>query len=182
MADEFDPDQFLADAGIDDNGSDLVKNLRKLVKQLGKERDEARAQIAEFQTQQKQTQVKQTWDSLGVPEAIRGFYKGDDDAEAIKSWWEASKGFFNIPDPEGDKSGGTPPAPPADPEQQNGLQQVAQAASLGQDQPASLTQDAIMQAAQQVKNTSASKNPDALAQFLTQLGVPGGGITPPRVG
>lgn len=189
MADTFDANEFLSSIGVDPDGSDAdtsaVKMLRKTVKELGAKLSAANDKIAQYETEKTQGVIKATWDELNVPQPIRDMYHGEKTPEAIKSWWEASKSFFNL-EAAGDggdaSSRGGQPAGGSEPGAATDLAAVQQAASLGHDRPENLSADAIGAEAAKVKGTSASKNPNALAEFLTKMGVPGGGITPPRVG
>lgn len=67
----------------------LLKQAHAQLKAVTKERDELNAFKASLS-------VKATWDELKVPDAIRKLYNGDTSTEAIKAWWEDSKGLFNI--------------------------------------------------------------------------------------
>lgn len=189
MADTFDANEFLSSIGVDPDGSDAdtsaVKMLRKTVKELGAKLSAANDKIAAFEKEKTDGLISKTWEDLKVPEPIRKMYHGEKTPEAIKSWWQESKSFFNL-EAAGDagdtSSQGGQPAGGGEPGVANELAQVQQAASLGHDRPENLSADAISAEAAKVKGTSASASPNALAEFLTKLGVPGGGITPPRVG
>jgi hypothetical protein len=177
MADEFDEAEFLSSAGIDpEQDSPTMKLLRRQLKELGKERKALADKLAAIETEKAKAALEDTWKTLGVPEPVRGFYKGEDNADAIKSWWESSKQFFNVP------ADGEPPAQAAEPQGQQELQQVAQATALGSDVPGSLTADALQQLAKEASKLSANNNPDKLDEFFAKIGLPKGGYTVPQKG
>lgn len=81
-------------AQVDDNTQPGV--LRQKLEQalaVLKQKDQ---EIAALKTAETQRTVESTWNELKVPDAIRKLYNGDTSADAIKAWWEDSKGLFNI--------------------------------------------------------------------------------------
>lgn len=178
MADEFDANEFLSDVGIEDNGSDLVKKLRKAVERLGKEKQAVVDELAAFKGAQAKAALEDTWSELKVPEPLRGFYKGDETPEAIKAWWDSSKGFFNLPAEDGQETA----AATQETQQHAELQDVAKAATLGSDPAGNLSETALKQFAAEASKLSAHRDADKLAEALTKLGIPRGGITVPQQG
>lgn len=86
-------------------------------------------EITTLKTAETQRTVESTWSELKVPDAIRKLYNGDTSADAIKAWWEDSKGLFNIQVAEEQ-----PAAPELTPEQQAqhaAAQQVQDASAMG---------------------------------------------------
>lgn len=86
-------------------------------------------ELAELKTVEAQRSVKATWDELKVPDVIRKLYNGDTSADAIKAWWEDSKGLFNI-----EQAAEQPSRPEPTPEQvaqQKAAQQFQEASGLG---------------------------------------------------
>lgn len=158
--------EFLAnvDEAFNDDSSELVKKLRKTLKGVLTEKAELAAKVSEFETKEVEQKLGSVWDKLKVPPAIRDFYKGDKDPEAITQWWEASKGFFNVPASEGDKPSDKSGSE-ADPE----LAGFSDAANLGSDTDPSGDQ-AWKAKAKELKNTSANANPKALDEFLASSG------------
>lgn len=100
----------------------LLKQAHAQLKQVTKERDDLNAFKA-------QISVNSTWDELKVPDRIRKLYNGDTSADAIKAWWEDSKGLFNVEVAEAAAAERQPT--PEELEQQQAAQQFQDASSLG---------------------------------------------------
>lgn len=178
MADEFDANEFLSDAGIDpSDDTPVVKLLRKKVTELGKALKAKETEIATFHAEQAKAALADTWKDLGVPEALRGFYTGEQNADAIKTWWESSKSFFNLPAGDGQDTAAT-----QETQQHTELQDVAKATALGSDPAGNLSEAALKQIAAEASKLSANNNPEKLAEFYAKLGIPKGVINVPHAG
>lgn len=88
---------------VDDNTQ--PGKLRQLLAQAHARLQEKDKEIERLTTEKVESSVKSTWDELKVPDFVRGLYNGDKTPDAIKAWWENSKGFFNIPDGDGTDAG-----------------------------------------------------------------------------
>lgn len=86
-------------------------------------------ELADLRTAESQRSVKQTWDELAVPDAIRKLYKGEETAEAIASWWNDSKALFNVQAAEEQPQALQPTE--AELAQQQAAQQFQEASGLG---------------------------------------------------
>lgn len=89
MSDEFVLDDETANSN---NGGTLRQKLEQAIAALNTLKTENES----LKTEKAERVVKATWDELNVPAPIRSFYQGDKSPEAMKQWWEASRGFFNI--------------------------------------------------------------------------------------
>jgi hypothetical protein len=113
--------------------------------------------------------VKATWDELQVPSPIRSFYQGDKSPDAMKQWWEASKGFFNI------QAADEQPKPqeltPEQAVEQAAAQAFQQASGLGTD---ALTggYDAAMAKAKDARGKTGADREAALKAFYAAGQVP----------
>lgn len=174
--DEFDADEFLSELGVEENGSNthVVKLLRKQLDSLGKQLKEAKTTIQSFETEKVKASLEGTWKDLGVPEMLREDYHGEQNADAVKAWWEARKQFYNVTE-----QASTEVTQQAAQQAQD-LQSVTQAGSLGQDQAGNLSLDAFKQKAAELARTSPSKNPHALEDLLNSFGMKSG-LDVPRV-
>lgn len=81
---------------VDDDTTQDPGKLRQLLKQAHATLKAKDKELEDLRSAESQRTVKSTWDELKVPDVIRGFYNGDKTPDAMKQWWEASKGFFNI--------------------------------------------------------------------------------------
>lgn len=170
MADDFDADEFLSELGVEENESNshVVKVLRKQLQSLGKQLKDAKTTIESFETEKVKTALASTWTDLGVPEVLREDYHGEQTADAVKAWWEARKGFYNIPAEQ------TTEQTQQASQQTQDLQAVAQAGNLGRDQPGNTSLDAFKQKAAELARSSPSKNPHALNDLLNEFGLKAG--------
>lgn len=176
MADvDFDADEFLSEIGVEetDSNSHVVKLLRKQLKEMGKQLKEANTSIQSFEAEKVKASLASTWTELGVPEVLREDYRGEQNPDAVKAWWEARKGFYNI-------TAETTQTTQEDAQQTQDLQAVTQAGQLGQDQSGNLGLDAFKSKAAEVIRTSPSRNPHALADLFAQFGMKSG-VDVPRV-
>lgn len=89
MSDEFVLDDETAKSN---DGGTLRQKLEQAIAALNALKQENES----LKSEKVERVVKATWDELKVPAPIRSFYQGDQSPEAMKQWWEASKGFFNI--------------------------------------------------------------------------------------
>lgn len=136
----------------DDNaGQPSGGGLRAKLEQTLAELAATKKAFEELQSKETERAVKATWDELQVPAPIREFYKGDQTPEAMKQWWENSKGFFNVQAVEEQ-----PEEQQATPEQlaaQAAAEAFQDASSIGRDAPAGAVNaiDAKVQAAKKLK-------------------------------
>jgi hypothetical protein len=181
MTEQFDANEFLSEIGIEaeDGAQDTpaIKQLRKKIKELGKQHTAALTTIATYETEKTTAALSSVWKELAVPEVIQGFYTGEKTTEAIKAWWEASKTVFNVPPAV--NADGTPATPAAPPAVATDLAAVQAASSLGADLN-SVGLEAFQAKAKEVRTQSANRNPNALAELLSTVGIPAGGVTAPR--
>lgn len=170
MSDDFNPDEFLTDLGIDESDSSpAIKQLRAKLKSLSKDLKARNDQIAQFEAAQAKQAVTTVWDELGVPQPIRDFYRGEAQADDIKAWWETSKGFFNIQQSDAQSQ--------AEPEGRQELAAVQKAASLGHDQSnGTLNVDALRSSADELLKSRPSTNKNALADWLNANGFRTGAV------
>jgi len=180
MTEQFDANEFLSEIGIEaeDGATDTpaIKQLRKKIKELGKQHSAALTTIATYETEKTTAALSSVWKELAVPEAIQSFYHGDKTPEAIKAWWEASKTVFNVqPATNADGTPVVPVVPPATAD----LAAVQAASNLGTDLN-NVGLEAFQAKAKEVRTQSANRNPTALADLLATVGIPTGGITAPR--
>lgn len=175
MADEFDADEFLSEIGVEetDGNSRVVKLLRKQLTELGKQLKAANTQIQTFESEKERASLDGTWKDLGVPDVLREDYHGEQNADAVKAWWEARKQFYNVTEQ------ASTDVTQQTAEQQD-LQAVTQAGNLGQDQAGNLSMDAFKQKAAELARTRPSTNPHALEDLLNSFGMKSG-IDVPRV-
>jgi len=89
-----DTNEFVLDDtdGANQSGGTLRQKLEQAVALL----NQFKAENEALKSEKTNTVIKSAWDELQVPEFYRGLYNGDKTPDAIKTWWEASKGFFNI--------------------------------------------------------------------------------------
>jgi hypothetical protein len=152
---------------VDDNTQ--PSQLRQLLKQAHATIKQQAKQIEDFASEKAATVVKSTWDELQVPDAIRGFYNGDKTPDAMKQWWEASKGFFNIEAVE---------EQPAD-EQETDVQRATREAAESFQEATSLGSDALndsfdavtAKAKQAAKNLSGPELAAAKQEFYRATGL-----------
>lgn len=178
MADEFDADGFLSEIGVEetDTNTHVVKLLRKQLKEMSKQLKDAGAQIQTFESEKAKASLDGTWKELGVPEVLREDYRGEQNPDAVKTWWEARKGFYNIP-AEQQTTEGTQQQT----QQAQDLQAVTQAANLGQDQAGNLSLEAFKQKASELARSRPSKNPHALDDLLNSFGMKAGPMDFPNM-
>lgn len=153
----------------DPNGQPSGSGLRAKLEQALAENAQLKRAFEELQSKETERTVKATWDELQVPAPIREFYKGDQTPDAMKQWWESSKGFFNIQAVE---------EQPAE-QQLTPEQEAAQAAAQAFQEASSIGTDANIggvdalnakvQAAKGLKGTDLAA---AKAEIYKALGVP----------
>lgn len=169
MSDDFDPDEFLSDLGVEgDSQSPAIKQLRKKLTELGKAVKTLSTENQTLKSEQAVKAVTSVWDELNVPQPVRDFYRGEPKADDIKAWWETSKGFFNIQDAD---------VQPTEPDGKQDLEAVQKAASLGQDQGnGHLGVEALKTSATELVKSRPSTNPTALADWLNANGFRTGAV------
>lgn len=172
MSDDFDPNEFLSEAGPNDGGK-----LRQLLEQTLKQNKELSAKVEAFQTQAAERALTDTWSKLEVPAAIQKLYNGDKNPQAVEAWWNESKSLFNL---QGAETESQQLPTPEQTEQQNQLAAVTQASSIGHDVTFSGL-DALQRQRQELQGKSALKNPEALDAFIASLGGGPGHLTVPRL-
>jgi len=119
-------------ASVDENTQ--PGKLRQLLEQALATNKQLTEKISALETAEAQRSVQATWNELKVPDAIRKLYNGDTSADAIKQWWEDSKGLFNIQAVEEQ----APAVEQLTAEQQaaqQAAQQFQQASAIGTDSP-----------------------------------------------
>jgi hypothetical protein len=143
--------------------------LRQLLKQKAAENKQLLEKLAALESAEVQRSVKATWDELKVPDVIRKLYTGDTSTDAIKAWWNDSKGLFNIQAAEE-----TPAPPEPTPEelaQQEAAQRFQDASSLGTNAIQSGF-DAIKAQVEQAKGLRGTDYEAAKAKIYEQMGTP----------
>lgn len=130
------------------NGGTLRQKLEQALAAL-KAKDQ---ELEALRSKETERTVKATWDELQVPAPIREFYKGDQTPDAMKQWWEASKGFFNVQAVE-EKPAEQQELTPEQLAAQAAAEAFADASSIGRDAPAGAVNaiDAKVQAAKKLK-------------------------------
>jgi len=118
-------DEF--DTSVEDNTQPGV--LRQKLEQALAALKQKDKELADLRTAEAQRSVKSTWDELKVPDAIRKLYNGDTSPDAIKSWWEDSKGLFNVQAGEEQPTGQEPSQEEL--AQRNAAQLLQEASGLG---------------------------------------------------
>jgi len=103
--------------------------LRQLLAQAHATLKQKDKELADLNAFKASISVKATWDELKVPDRIRKLYNGDTSADAIKAWWEDSKGLFNVESAE--EQPAEQQLTPEQVEQQQAAQQFQDASSLG---------------------------------------------------
>lgn len=153
---------------VDDNEQEPGK-LRQLLKQAHATLKQKDKELLELLSEKAATVAKTTWDELKVPAPIRDFYKGEQTPDAMKQWWEASKGFFNI------EAGEEAPVTEQPSEQELAQQQAAQqfqdASSLGTNAIHSGF-DAIKAQVEQAKGLRGADYDAAKAKIYEAMGTP----------
>src|SRR4051794_32732376 len=87
-----DPNEFTSDQDGSSTGGTLRQKLEQALAQLST----LKAENETLKSKETERTTTTVWDELKVPAPIRGFYTGDKTPEAIKAWWDASRGFFNL--------------------------------------------------------------------------------------
>ncbi len=165
--DDFNIDEFVADPAKAESMSG--GNLRKILEKALREKAEADARIAALEADAASRQVTDTWEKLGVPEAIRKTYRGTQSAEEITSWWEESKGFYNL-----DAVNNTATETREQADAQQALSAVQQAGALGSS--ANTGYEAALSKATEIqtKIASGAASKADLAEFFKLAGIPRG--------
>ena len=81
---------------VDDDTQQDPGKLRQLLKQAHATLKQKDKELADLLGEKAESAARSTWDELKVPDFVRGLYNGDNTPDAMKQWWETSKGFFNI--------------------------------------------------------------------------------------
>lgn len=153
---------------VDDNEQEPSK-LRQTIKRFAAEKAELLKKLEALESAEVQRSVKSTWDELKVPEVIRKLYTGDTSTDAIKAWWEDSKGLFNIQTAEE-----TPAPPEPTPEElaeRQAAQQFQEASGLGTNAIHSGF-DAIKAQVEKAKVLTGADYDAAKAQIYEAMGTP----------
>lgn len=146
----------------DQSGSALRKfaeEQKTLVKQL-------QQQLAETQKQLASRAAAEVFTSLGINEKVRKFYTGDPTKEAIEAWWKENAEIFGV-DP---GVGQDPTLTDAQQEHQAAIDNVQQAAQIGQDRTGAMTRETMQGARTDL--LSQGRNISDLDAALAKMGVP----------
>lgn len=93
MSDDFDDDDL-----DNEGGSQLVKDLRKQLKQAKKDRDELAALADQFKAEQRKTAVSEALKARGARPELAKFYTGEEASpEAVTAWLTENADLFGIP-------------------------------------------------------------------------------------
>jgi hypothetical protein len=155
-----DPDLSVADNS--QSGSALRKfaeEQKTLVKQL-------QQQLAETQKQLASRAANDVFTKLGISEKVRKFYAGDPTEEAISQWWKENAEVFGV-DP---GVGQDPTLNDAQQQHQQAIDNVQQAAQIGQDRTGAMTPETMRSARTDL--LSQGKNVSDLDAALAKMGVP----------
>lgn len=151
--------------GANQSGGTLRQKLEQAVALL----NQLKTENEQLKSEKTQRTVNETWDTLSVPAPIREFYKGDQTPDAMKQWWEASKGFFNIQATE--EQGQAEELSPEQQANQDAARRYQEATSLGTD---AITGgfDAVTAKVQQAKGLRGAELAAAKAEIYKHLDVP----------
>lgn len=156
---------------VDDDTTQDPGKLRQLLKQAHATLKQKDKELQDLLTEKATTVVKSTWDELKVPDFYRGLYNGDKTPDAMKQWWEASKGFFNIE--AGEQS---PAGEVQETDEQRAHRESAEryqeATSLGTDALQDGFDAVTVKAKQAAKNLSGADLAAAKAEFYRSTGLP----------
>jgi len=93
MTDDFDDDDL-----DNEGGSQLVKDLRKQLKQAKKDRDDLAAIAEQFKAEQRKAAVSEALKARGARPELAKFYTGDEASpEAVTAWLTENAELFGIP-------------------------------------------------------------------------------------
>jgi ferritin-like metal-binding protein YciE len=146
----------------DQSGSALRKfaeDQKNLVKQL-------QQQLAETQKQLASRAAAEVFTTLGINEKVRKFYTGDPTKEAIEAWWKENAEVFGV-DP---GVGNDPTLNDAQQQHQQDIQNVQQAAQLGQDRSGAVSRETMAEARKGL--LSQGRDVTDLNAALAKMGVP----------
>jgi len=156
---------------VDDDTQQDPGKLRQLLKQAHAQLKQKDKELEDLRTAEAQRTVKSTWDELKVPDFVRGLYNGDKTPDAMKQWWETSKGFFNIEAVEE-----APAKQEQETEEQRAHREAAEryqeATSLGSDALAGGFDAAITKAQQAAKTLKGADLEAAKREFYQASGFP----------
>jgi|KBSSwiStaDraftv2_1062776.scaffolds.fasta_scaffold382359_2 hypothetical protein len=161
------PNPFAGDdpdvQSVDNSGSALRKfaeEQKQMVKQLQQQLAEAQKMIAT-------RNAADIFTKLGINDKVRKFYTGDPTEDAINAWWKENAEVFGV-DP---GVGQDPTLDPAQQEHQQAIDNVQQAALIGQDRAGAMTREGMQQARKNLLSQK-STNISELDAALAQMGVP----------
>lgn len=86
------------------NGTDLVKQLRKQIKELDKRNKELEGQVTEYSSKQRQEVIQKVLEERGVNPKVAKLIPSEVDAtnvDALNAWLEEYGDAFGIPQSEG---------------------------------------------------------------------------------
>lgn len=176
MSDEFDADEFLADATDEHGGGGVLRKKLEQAIALLKEKEKL---IQGFQDKEAEKAAEAAWGN--VPKEYRALYSGDTkDAKAISAWVEAATTLGVIKaDEQADKAAKNQVSE-EDALRNEALQQFAGTADMGSDSDTNGL-DTWLQQAKQAKTQRASANPNALTELFSKspFQVRQGGLTVP---
>lgn len=164
-----DTNEFVLD---DTDGNQSGGTLRQKLEQAVALLNQLKTENETLKSEKTNTVIKSAWDQLQVPEFYRGLYNGDKTPDAIKTWWEASKGFFNIEAGEENK----PAVQEQETEQQREHREAAEryqeATSLGSDALTDSFDAVTAKAKQAAKSLSGAELAAAKAEFYRDSKLP----------
>lgn len=162
-----DDNQFLPDddgqepAPVNDGGS-----LRKFAEDQKKRADALEKQLREVQTSLARRDAESVFTELGINEKVRKFYTGELTKDAISQWWKENAEVFGV-DP---GVGNDPTLDPAQQQHQQDIQNVQQAAQLGQDRSGAVSRETMAEARKGL--LSQGRDVSDLNAALAKMGVP----------
>jgi hypothetical protein len=162
-----DDNQFLPDDDdqvqppVNDGGS-----LRKFAEDQKKRADALEKQLRDVQTSLARRDAESVFNELGINEKVRKFYTGDLTKDAISEWWKENAEVFGV-DP---GVGNDPTLNDAQQQHQQDIQNVQQAAQLGQDRSGAVSRETMAEARKGL--LSQGRDVTDLNAALAKMGVP----------
>jgi glutamyl/glutaminyl-tRNA synthetase len=91
------PDEYDDDTDFDnEDGSQLVRDLRKQLKAIKKERDDLASVAEQFQTEQRKRSVSEALKAKGAEKYAKFYTSEDSSPEAIDAWVSENADLFGI--------------------------------------------------------------------------------------
>lgn len=100
-----------------EDGADLPKKLRAQIKQLSKERDEANAKVAQYESVERKRSIATVLEARGINPAVAKFVPQDIEAseDAVAAWLTENGDVFAPAAPQAPQGEPQAPPPEADP-------------------------------------------------------------------